>query len=83
MVSMIDEVDEALFLTPEKFYEAVMVHVNKHTPYINSVMLVCDEKGIDPEDLTGLSLISPLLKSKLYVEGLADGELKSDSTLNL
>jgi len=75
---------EAMFLNSEKFFKEVDEIVWKNdASYMESIMLVCDEKGIDPEDLVRLKLISPILKVKLQEEAVANGQLKQTSTLPL
>ena len=75
---------EAMFLNSEKFFKEVDDLVWKNdSSYMESIMLVCDEKGIDPEDLVRLKLISPILKVKLQEEAVASGHLKQTSTLPL
>lgn len=73
---------EALFLNSEKFYKAVDSLVWKDDiTYMEGTMTVCDEKGINPEDLIRLRLISPILRVKLQEEAMANGLLKPESTL--
>lgn len=69
-------------LTPEKFWTAVNELVWKEDiTYMEAVMLTCDSTDTDPEDLTRLKLISPLLKSKLEEEAIANGNLKPSAKL--
>jgi len=73
---------EAQFLNGEKFYMMVNdISISNHIPYMESIMYVCDNNGIDPEDLVKLQLISPLLKCKLEEESIAAGLLKETSKL--
>jgi len=72
------------FLTSEKFYKEVNELVWKDdVTYMEAIMLVCDNKEIDPEDLVKNKLISPLLKSKLQEESTELGLLKPGARLPL
>lgn len=73
---------EGMFLNSEKFYKSVDDLVWKDDiTYLEAVMLECDAKGIDPEDLVKLKLISPMLKQKLQTEAQELGYLKAESSL--
>ena len=75
---------QTLFLTSEKFYKDVDDMVWKDDiSYLEAIMLVCDEKDINPEDLEPLRLISPLLKQHLIEEETASGRLKPASHIEL
>jgi hypothetical protein len=72
----------ALFLNAEKLFIEVDDLVWKDDiQYIDSLMLICDEKGINPEDLVRLDLISPKLKMFLQEEAEENGILKRESRL--
>ena len=73
---------ESLFLNAEKFFVEVedLVYMDD-IPYLDAIMMVCDTKDIDPEELVRLKLISPLLKQHLQEEVTLAGQLKPDSTL--
>lgn len=69
---------KGLFLTAEKFYKEVDDVVWKDDiGYMEAVMIVCDVKGIDPEDLVKLKLISPLLMTHLHKEACENGQIKN------
>ena len=75
---------ESMFLTSDKFYIEVNELVwEDDITYMEAIMLVCDAKEIDPEDLVKLKLISPLLKQKLQDEAIEVGLLKTTSKLPL
>jgi len=73
---------KALFLDSEKLFKEVDDLVWKDDiQYIDALMLICDEKDINPEDLVRLKLISPALESYLMTEGVQSGALKSAAML--
>lgn len=73
---------ESQFLNGEKFYMCVEdAVIDNRLSYMESIMHVCDSKGIDPEDLVKLKLVSPILKCKLEEESIALGLLKETSKL--
>lgn len=73
---------KALFLDSEKLFKEVDDLVWKDDiQYIDALMLICDEKDINPEDLVRLKLISPALESHLMSEGVQSGALKSSAML--
>lgn len=73
---------EAMFLNSEKFYKEIDDIVWKNdVSYIEAVMIVCDAKAIDPEDLVKLKLISPILRLKLQDEAIINGQIKAQPTL--
>jgi len=75
---------EERFLTAEKFYKEINELVWKDDiSYLESTMIICDKKEIDPEDLVKLKLISPILKMKLREEATDNGLLKPESKLPL
>ena len=82
---MIEDTLEALestFLNSEKFYKEVDDLVWKDDiEYLDAIMIICDDKDINPEDLVKLDLISPLLKSKLNDECTISGALKRSPSL--
>ncbi len=71
-----------MFLNDEKFYVKIDDLVWKDDiTYMEATMLICDELGIDPEDLLKLKLITPILKSKLELEAEELGLLKPSARL--
>ena len=70
------------FLTSDKFYKEVNEVVwDDDITYMEAIMIMCDKKEIDPEDLVKNKLISPLLKSKLQEESTMLGLLKPEARL--
>ena len=58
---------EEKFLTKPRFAKIVEQTVlDLKIPYLEAILEVCDDKGIDPEDVS--KFISPVIKSKLEVE---------------
>ena len=81
-IEQLKEELESKFLNSEKFYKAVNELVwNDDIDYIDAIMIICDEKEIDPEDLVKRKLIAPILKSKLKDECFEKGILKKEATL--
>lgn len=71
-----------MFLDSKKFFKAVDDVVwDRDMTYLEGIMVVCDEKNIDPDELVRLKLISPLLKSLLQEEGELTGQLKPSASL--
>ena len=69
-------------LTKASFTQLVedLVHKEKMT-YIEAILHVCEERGIDPSDVG--KLVVPGIKSKLEAEGMAANLLpKSNSLTN-
>jgi hypothetical protein len=81
-IEQIKEELESKFLNSEKFYRAVNNLVwQDDIDYIDAIMIICDEKDIDPEDLIKRKLIAPILKSRLQDECIEKGILKKEATL--
>jgi len=80
---MIDTINpEDLFLDSKKFFKYIDELVwDKDITYMEGLMMICDEKGIDPEELVRLKLISPILKTHLREEAEKLGQLKPSATL--
>lgn len=68
-------------LTKAKLTEIVedLVRTEKLS-YIDAVLHVCTERGIDPSDVG--KLISPPIKAKIEVEGMASNLLPKSNSLN-
>lgn len=78
---MIEELKN-MFLDSEKLFKEVDDLVWKEDiQYIDALMLICDEKNINPDDLVRLELISPALESHLMTEGVLSGTLKQSAIL--
>jgi|TARA_B110000971_G_C19934964_1_gene465900 hypothetical protein len=55
------------FLTKSKFAKIVEQTVlDLRIPYLEAILEVCEDKGIEPEDVS--KFISPVIKGKLEVE---------------
>lgn len=68
-------------LTKTSFTQLVedLVHKEKMT-YIEAIIHLCDERGIDPSDVN--KLVTPGIKSKLEAEGMAANLLPKSNSLN-
>ena len=68
-------------LTKAKLTEMVeqLVHLEKMS-YIDAVLHICSERGIDPADIS--KLISPPIKAKIEAEGMAANLLPKSNSLN-
>tara|TARA_B110000285_G_scaffold220478_1_gene272271 strand:+ start:2064 stop:2330 length:267 start_codon:yes stop_codon:yes gene_type:complete len=61
------EISPEVFLTKSKFAKIVEQAVlDLRVPYMDAILEVCDEQGIEPEDVS--KFISPIIKAKLEVE---------------
>lgn len=69
-------------MTKKKFASLVedMVHKKRMT-YFDSILEICDERGIEPEDIS--KLISPAIKDKLEAECISANMIKGGNTLPL
>ena len=68
------------FYTPEKFQLDIKAKVFKQQiSYLDAIMEFCKEKNVDAEDV--LPLMTPYLKSKLYIDGMNTGILKREPTV--
>ena len=71
-----------MFLTSEKFFKEIDDLVWKEDiSYLDATMRMCDEKGIDPEDLIKLKLICPNLRDALKKDAIELGHLPQESCL--
>lgn len=76
------ELDESPFINAERFYKLVDDLVwAEDISYLDAIMIVCDNTGIDPEDLVKRRLISVNLKEKLRQDAIENGILKQTATL--
>lgn len=68
-------------LTKTSFTQLVegLVHKEKMT-YIEAILHICDERGIDPADVG--KLVTPGIKSKLEAEGMAANLLPKSNSLS-
>ena len=68
-------------LTKASFTQIVedLVHKEQMT-YIEAILHLCEERGIDPADVG--KLVTPAIKSKLEVEGMAANLLPKSNSLN-
>lgn len=69
-------------MTKKKFTSLIedMVH-NKKMSYFESILELCAERGIEPEDIG--KLISPAIKDKLEAECIEANMIKGGNTLPL
>lgn len=68
-------------LTKTSFTQLVedLVHKEKMT-YIEAIIHICEERGIDPSDVG--KLVTPAIKAKLEVEGMASNLLPKSNSLS-
>lgn len=75
---------ESMFLTAEKMYSAIDELVKSTgCTYIEATIKVCEDKKIDYYDIKKLKLLSPLLYSKIRMEAIESGQVKSEAMLDL
>ncbi len=73
-------------LLPNLLTSATLTHLieslvkKEKMTYIEAVIHVCDERGIDPADIA--RLITPPIKAKLESEGMAANLLPKTNTLD-
>jgi hypothetical protein len=73
-------------LLPNLLTSAALTHLveslvkKEKMTYIEAVIHVCDERGIDPADIA--RLITPPIKAKLESEGMASNLLPKTNTLD-
>ena len=69
-----------MFYTKEKFQSEIEEIVEYHdVTYLEAIMMFCQEKTVDSEDI--IPLITPYLKNKLLIEGMDCGFLKKEPTV--
>ena len=68
-------------LTKASFTQIIedLVHLEQMT-YIEAILHLCEERGIDPADVS--KLVTPAIKAKLEVEGMAANLLPKSNSLN-
>jgi hypothetical protein len=72
------------FKTPAEFIREVEDLVNsKHMEYIDAVLYICEQKGMELETAASLIKTSMVLKSKIHDEGANKGFLKRTAGLPL
>ena len=70
--------EKTVFLTKIRFAKMVESTVlEKQIPYMEAILDVCEDKGIEPEDVS--KFISPVIKNKLQAEAESLNYLPSDS----
>lgn len=68
-------------LTKASFTQIVEDLVRKEQmTYIEAILHLCEERGIDPSDVG--KLVTPAIKSKLEAEGMAANLLPKSNSLN-
>lgn len=67
-------------LTKASFTQLIegLVHKEQMT-YIEAILHICEERGIDPSEVS--KLVTPAIKSKLEVEGMAANLLPKSNSL--
>lgn len=69
------------FLTKSKFTDMVKARVLlQKMSYIDAILQICEENGIDPEDVR--KFISPAIKDKVTGEASRLNLIESEETLN-
>ena len=67
--------EDDFVLTKKNFSTMVESLVNKkRMPYLDAILDLCNERGIDPSDANGL--LTNIVKEKLEVEAAKEGRLK-------
>jgi hypothetical protein len=78
----IDESFEDSILTKKKFAKLVEDKVLSHKlGYIDAVIEVCNDRGLDPADVG--NLISPIIKEKIEAEAVGLNMIKGGNQLPL
>lgn len=76
----VDESFEDSILTKKKFAKLVEDKVISHKlGYIDAVIEVCNDRGIDPADVG--NLISPIIKEKIEAEAVGLNMIKGGNQL--
>jgi len=78
----VDESFEDSILTKKKFAKLVEDKVLSHKlGYIDAVIEVCNDRGLDPADVG--NLISPIIKEKIEAEAVGLNMIKGGNQLPL
>ena len=78
----IDEKFEDSILTKKKFAKLVEDKVLSHRlGYIDAVLEVCNDRGLDPADIG--NLVSSILKDKIEAEAVSQNMIKGGNQLPL
>ena len=76
----VDEKFEDSILTKKKFAKLIEDKVLSHRiGYIDAVIEVCNDRGLDPADVG--SLISPIIKEKIEAEAVGLNMIKGGNKL--